>query len=63
MNTFLCCLIWLAAALLLPALALDWATCSRAERIRRLRAMGWSRARIADHLRISRYQVSKALSA
>jgi hypothetical protein len=63
MNSFLCALAWLAAALLLPALILDWATCSRAERIRRLKAMGWSQARIANHLGVSRYQVRKALSA
>lgn len=58
----LCFLLWILVALTLPLLILDWATCSRTERIRRLRAMGWSQARIADHLRISRYQVRKALA-
>lgn len=62
MNSFLCALVWIAAALLLPVLILDCATCSRTERITRLRALGWSQARIANHLGISRYQVRKALA-
>jgi DNA invertase Pin-like site-specific DNA recombinase len=58
-----CTLAWIAALLILPLLILDWATCSRAERIRRLKAMGWSQARIANHLGVSRYQVRKALAS
>jgi hypothetical protein len=61
MNSFLCALVWIAAALLLPAMIIDWATCSRGERIRRLQAMGWSQARIAGHLGVTRSQVRKAL--
>lgn len=61
MTTFLCCLVWVCALLVLPLLILDWATCSRPERIRRLRALGWSQQRIADHLGITRYRVRQAL--
>lgn len=63
MNSFLCALVWIAAAILLPALILDWATCSQPERIRRLKALGWSQARIASHLGVSRYRVRKALAS
>lgn len=57
-----CIFLWICVALTLPLLIIDWATMSRTERIRRLRAMGWSQARIADHLRISRYRVRQALA-
>lgn len=57
--TIPCIILWALALIVLPLLIIDWATLSRPERIRRLRAMGWSQQRIADHLRISRYQVRK----
>ena len=57
-----CIIASILALLLLPALILDWLTLSRTERIRRLRGMGWSQQRIADHLSISRYQVRRALA-
>lgn len=51
---------------LLPLLALFavllWATESREQRIRRLHKTGLSQAKIADRLRVSRYQVRKALA-
>jgi len=60
--TISCTLAWICALIVLPLLLLDWATLSRPERIRRLRAMGWSQQRIADHLRVSRWQVRKVLA-
>ena len=57
-----CFIAWTVALLLLPVLILDWMTLSRPERIRRLRAMGWSQQRIADHLHCSRYQVRRVLA-
>jgi hypothetical protein len=60
--TITCFIAWTLALLVLPLLILDWATLSRPERIRRLRAMGWSQQRIADHLHCSRWQVRKALA-
>lgn len=56
-------LLWV---LLVPLLALIgvilWLSESQPQRITRLRAAGWSQQRIADHLRISRYQVRQALA-
>lgn len=63
MNTFLCILVWIALALLVPVLILGWATGPKSEQIRRLNAAGWSQARIAAHMDITRYQVRKALKA
>lgn len=60
--TIACFIAWTVALLLLPVLILDWATLSRPERIRRLRGMGWSQQRIADHLHVSRWQVRRALA-
>lgn len=57
-----CIVAWALALLVLPLLIIDWATCPRPERIRRLRAMGWSQQRIAAQLGCSRYQVRKALA-
>jgi hypothetical protein len=57
-----CFIAWICALIVLPLLLLDWATLSRPERIRRLRAMGWSQQRIADHLRVSRWQVRRVLA-
>lgn len=56
-------LLWV---LLVPLVALFgvilWLSESRSQRIHRLQRKGWSQQRIADHLRISRYQVRKALT-
>lgn len=56
-------LLWV---LLVPLVALFgvilWLSESRTQRIHRLQRNGWSQQRIADHLRISRYQVRKALA-
>jgi hypothetical protein len=60
--TITCTLAWICALIVLPLLLLDWLTIDRPERIRRLRAMGWSQQRIADHLHCSRWQVRKALA-
>lgn len=60
--TISCILAWTLALLVLPLLILDWLTLSRTERIRRLRAMGWSQQRIADRIGCSRWQVRKALA-
>ena len=57
-----CILAWALALIVLPLLILDWISIDRPERIRRLRALGWSQQRIADQLGISRYQVRKALA-
>lgn len=53
----------IAAVLLLPLLILFWATESRPQRARRLRSYGWTQQRIADHMRISRTTVRRALAA
>lgn len=53
----------IVAALLLPLLILLWATESRQQRARRLRAYGWSQQRIADHLGVSRTTARRLLTA
>jgi hypothetical protein len=58
-----CVFAWALALLVLPVLLLDWMTMTRPERIRRLKAMGWTQQQIADHLHCTRYQVRKALAA
>jgi hypothetical protein len=60
--TIPCIILWALALIVLPLLILDWITLSRSERIRRLRALGWSQQRIAEQLGCSRYQVRKALA-
>jgi hypothetical protein len=62
MTSFLCCIVWLLALLVLPFLIIDWATMSQPERIRRLYAMGYSQRKIASQLSISRHRVKKALA-
>jgi len=56
-------LLWV---LLVPAIALIgvvlWLSESRQQRIQRLHRTGYSQARIADHLKITRYAVRKALA-
>ena len=56
-------LLWV---LLVPLVALLgvilWLSESRSQRIHRLQRSGWSQQRIADHLRVSRHQVRKALA-
>jgi cytochrome c-type biogenesis protein CcmH/NrfF len=56
-------LLWvlLVPAVILIGLAL-WLSESRQQRIQRLHRTGYSQARIADHLKISRYAVRKALA-
>jgi hypothetical protein len=53
----------LLALLLLPFLVLLWATESRPQRAKRLRAYGWSQQRIADHLGVSRTTARRLLLA
>ena len=52
--------------LLLPLIVLIgvalWLSENRQQRIQRLHRTGYSQARIADHLKISRYAVRKALA-
>jgi transcriptional regulator len=55
-------LAWALALIVLPLLILDWLTIDRPERIRRLRALGWTQQRISQQLNCSRYQVRKALA-
>jgi DNA-binding NarL/FixJ family response regulator len=56
-------LLWV---LLVPAIALIgvvlWLSESRQQRIQRLHRAGYSQARIAQHLNITRYAVRKALA-
>lgn len=56
-------LLWV---LLVPAVILIgvvlWLSESRQQRIQRLHRSGYSQARIADHLKITRYAVRKALA-
>jgi len=56
-------LLWvlLVPAVILIGLAL-WLSESRQQRIQRLHRTGYSQARIAGHLKISRYAVRKALT-
>ncbi len=58
-----CLLAWACALLLLPVIALLWATESRDRRAKRLRSYGWSQQRIADHLGCSRTTVRRLLVA
>tara|TARA_R110000772_G_scaffold260247_1_gene378137 strand:+ start:870 stop:1049 length:180 start_codon:yes stop_codon:yes gene_type:complete len=59
MSSILCVLLW---ALLTPLAAILWLSESRQARIKRLRRLGWSQRRIAEHLRCTTYQVRKALA-
>ena len=59
MSSLFCVLLW---ALLIPLAAILWLTESRQARIKRLRRLGWSQRRIAEHLRCTTYQVRKALA-
>jgi IS30 family transposase len=56
-------LLWV---LLVPLIAVIgvilWLSESRQQRIRRLRAKGWSQQRIATHLNTTRYHVRRALA-
>jgi cytochrome c-type biogenesis protein CcmH/NrfF len=56
-------LLWV---LLVPLIAVIgvilWLSESRQQRIRRLRAKGWSQQRIATHLSTTRYHVRRALA-
>jgi transcriptional regulator len=59
MSSLLCVLLW---ALLIPLAAILWLSESRQQRINRLRRLGWSQRRIAEHLHCTTYQVRKALA-
>lgn len=48
-----CILAWAAALLLLPLIALAWATESRPQRIRRWRAQGMTWAAVSSRLGVS----------
>lgn len=52
-------LLWV---LLVPLAVILWLSESRSQRIRRLHRSGWSQQRIANHLRVSRYQVRRVLA-
>lgn len=57
-----CLAAWIAALILLPLVVLFWLAETPEQRIHRLRSYGWSQARIASHLHLSRYAVRKALA-
>jgi DNA-binding NarL/FixJ family response regulator len=57
-----CALLWAAALLALPFLALLWVTESREQRIRRWHRHGMSQRAIAQRLGVSRYRVRVALA-
>jgi DNA-binding CsgD family transcriptional regulator len=61
--TITCAIFWLLTPLLLLIGVVLWLSESRQQRIQRLHRSGYSQARIADHLNISRYAVRKALAA
>lgn len=63
MTTITCLLATVLAVLTVPLLLLWRLSLTRQQRIHRLRSNGWSQARIADHLNITRYAVKKALAA
>lgn len=52
-------LLWV---LLVPLAVILWLSETTPQRIHRLHRSGWSQKRIADHLRVSRYQVRKVLA-
>jgi hypothetical protein len=55
-------LAWVAAILTFPIILLLWITESKQQRARRLRQMGWTQQRIADHLKTSRTSVRRMLA-
>jgi broad-specificity NMP kinase len=59
MSPILCVLLW---TLLVPLAVILWLSESRQARIKRLRRLGWSHRRIAEHLHCTTYQVRKALA-
>lgn len=63
LRPILCCLLWLLVALTVPLLVIDHATCTQAERIRRLAGYGCSQRWIANHLGVTRYRVRATLAA
>lgn len=57
-------LLWvLLVPLMIAAGVILWLSESRSQRIHRLYRSGWNQQRIADHMRVSRYQVRKVLNA
>lgn len=57
-------LLWvLLVPLMIAGGVILWLSESRSQRVHRLHRSGWSQQRIADHLRVSRYQVRRTLSA
>ena len=57
-------LLWVLLVPLVIAIGVIlWLSETTPQRINRLRRSGWSQQRIADHLKISRYAVRRALMA
>lgn len=62
MTTITCVAVWLLLPLIVLLGVALWLSESRQQRIKRLYCTGYSQARIAQHLNISRYAVRKALA-
>jgi nitric oxide reductase large subunit len=62
MTTITCAAVWLLLPLIVLIGVALWLSESRQQRIQRLHRTGYSQARIAQHLNISRYAVRKALA-
>ena len=62
MSTITCAAVWLLLPLIVLLGVALWLSESSKQRIQRLHRTGYSQARIADHLKISRYAVRKALA-
>jgi ParB-like chromosome segregation protein Spo0J len=63
MTTTACLAATLLAVLSIPFVILLWLLEARPARARRLRSYGWSQARIAERLGVSRYRVRGWLAA
>lgn len=62
MTTITCAAVWLLLPLIVLIGVALWLSESRQQRIQRLHRTGYSQARIAQHLKITRYAVRKALA-
>jgi DNA-binding CsgD family transcriptional regulator len=62
MTSLTCVAVWLLLPLIVLLGVALWLSESSKQRIQRLHRTGYSQARIADHLKISRYAVRKALA-
>lgn len=63
MTSLTCVAVWLLLPLIVLLGVILWLSETRQQRIQRLHRSGYSQARIAQHLNISRYAVRKALAA